>query len=275
VKTDPCRIFLIIFIFIALSIPLYSLEEPAPEGKKFSLFDIFSYEHPVEKGENEKKWSFNAGGGYLKLQGNIESMDCTYSTALKFNNNITTLKLSWLGFYGETNDKRDENRWYAQGNFDHYLVSRLEFFSFTMSDYNEILGLHHRNDSGAGLKLIFIRNKYLLVDLSGAPVYQYEKFKDREKEDEWRWSVRWRGEIAPFRDDISLRYYGYYIPVFGETDNYRLIQDVYLYFKLSGYLGLRAGYRRDFNTYTPELLEAMPALKKTDETTYIQLTISI
>lgn len=266
---------LIIMILLSINLSAQDTGPIPPESSGFSISDIFSYEHPVKKGTDDKKWSLNLGAGYMEKQGNTESMDLNYSAGIKFEDNITTLKLNWLGFYGETLGEKDENRWIATGNFDHFIIYRLEFFSFTMSDYNEIIGLHHRNDSGAGLKLIFIRNKYLLVDLSGAPVYQYEKFKDQEKNDEWRWSLRWRGEIAPFNDDITLRYYAYYIPEFGNRENYRFVQDVYLYVKLAGALGIKAGYRRDFNTYTPEILAANPLLKKTDETTYLQVSVSI
>lgn len=257
------------------ALPLHPEENEAAEEKSFSFFDIFAYEHPVKKGDDEKKWKLNLGAGYREKQGNTETMNLNYSASLNFDNNITTFKVSILGFYGEYNGEMNENRWNAQGNFDHYLVSRLEFFSFTMSDYNEIIGLEHRSDSGAGLKLIFIRNRFLLVDVSGAPVYQYEKFRERDRDDELRWSVRWRGTIFPFRDDFTLRYYGYYIPMHEDVDNYRLIHDVYLHVKIADPLGIRAGYRREFNTYTPELLASKPDLKKTDETTYIQVTLTL
>lgn len=267
---------IILFFILLLYSQAYTQEQTPPaDSSGFSIFDIFSYEHPVKKGGDEKKWSLNIGTGYMGKNGNTDSLDINYSASIKFEDNITAFKINFLGFYGETKGVKDENHWNAQGNFDHYLLSRVEFFSFTMSDYNEMIGLHHRNDSGVGLKLIFIRNNYLLVDLSAAPVYQYEKFDTMEKDDEWRWSVRWRGTILPFRDDITVRYYGYYIPELSNRGNYRLIHDLYAYFKLAESLGISAGYRRDFNTYTPELLTSKPELKKTDETTYLQLSITI
>lgn len=270
------QMFSALLIVLTLSCALSAQGETKDVASdKFSIFNLFSYEHPVEKNDDEKKWGLNLGAGYMANQGNTESIDLNYSASIRFDNNITEVKLNWIGFYGETKGKRDENRWNAQGNFDHYLIYRLELFSYTMSDYNEIIGLHHRNTSGAGIKFIFIRNRFLLADLSGAPVYQYEKFKDREKEDEWRWSLRWRGIIAPFNDKITLRYNGFYIPEIKKNDNYRLIHDVYLFVRITGYLGIKAGYRQEFNTYTPELLEAKPDLKKTDATSYIQLSVTI
>ncbi len=266
---------LTLLVLLLLPVVIFAEDETPPDARGFSVFDVFKYEHPVKKGDDEKKWGFTAGAGYMKVDGSSDTTDLNYSAGIKFEDNITTFRINMLGFYGKTSGVKDENRWLATGNFDHYLVYRLEFFSFTMSDYNEITGLQHRNESGAGAKFILVRNKYLLLDLSGAPVYHYEKFKDRDSTEEWRWSIRGRGEIAPFNDDITLRYYAYYIPVFGDRDNYRFIQDVYLYLKLASSFGIKAGYRRDFNTYTPELLEANPLLKKTDETTYVQLSVSI
>jgi hypothetical protein len=71
-----------------------------------------------------------------------------------------------------------------------------------MSDYNRITLLKHRNGTGAGAKIFFIRNNFLLIDLSGAPILQYEKYEEQTPEKNWRWSVRGRIEIFPTNDDF-------------------------------------------------------------------------
>lgn len=270
-------VYLTAIITITLTVqPLNAQDQVPAQGETgFSIFDVLCYKHPVKKTKDEKKWSMILGAGYIDKEGNTDSMDLNYSAAVKFDDNITTFKINYLGYYGETKDIKDENKGYAQLNFDHFLFSRVEFFSFVMYDYNAMIQMRQRNTSGVGFKFILIGNEYLLADLSAAYGYQYEKFKEQDKNDEWRFSVRARAELFPKSKKFTIRYYSYYIPEAGEKDNYRIINDVFLYTNIAGSVGIRAGYRRDFNTYTPEILAAKPRLKKTDEITYLQLSISI
>lgn len=249
-------------------------ENPAPE-KVFHFTDIFTYEHPVKKGDDEKKWGLTLSVSGSRKKGNTDSLDTGYSAQVKYDDNITNFRAGFTGAYGESAGKMDENRGTATLNLDHYLFWHVEFFSYTMSDYNRMTELRHRNDSGAGLKFVFIRNSYLLVDLSGAPVLQYEKHDELDKVVDWRWSVRGRIEFFPFDDDFVVRYYTYYIVKMENRDVYRTIHDVYLYKKIIGILGVRAGFRREYDTHTREYLLQHPRVKKVDRIYYLQATITI
>ncbi len=249
-------------------------EDKAPENG-FSILDIFSYEHPVRKGEDEKKWNFSASGSYIQKKGNTDSLDTTYSASVKYDDTIISFKTSFSGAYGRTLGVKDENYGNLTLGFDWYMLWRLEFFSYSMSDYNEMTELRHRNDSGIGLKFILIRNRYLLMDISGAPVLQYEKHDELDELIDWRWSIRGRVEIFPFDSDFSIKYYTFYVQKMDDTANYRTIHDVYLYKKLIGVLGIKAGYRREFDTHTKEYFEQYPDVKKTDETYYVQASITL
>jgi len=250
-------------------------ETSESEVKIFKFSDIFSYVEPVKKGDDEKKIFLNLSGGYTTKSGNTDSTNTTYSSFIKYDDDHTVLKLNFSGSYGKLNDIVNDNRGTATANFDYFLFWRIEFFSYTMSDYNKITLLKHRNGSGAGAKFYFIRNNYLLIDLSGAPIRQYEKYEEHPAEKEWRWSVRGRIELLPFNDDYSIRYYIYYIPAMNDKSNYRTIQDLYLYAKIAGAFGVKAGHRREFNTYDKKAFEENPKLKRTDSITYIQASLTL
>ncbi len=265
-----------LFLLTLLNVALFADTETTSEDKdSFKLTDLFNYEKPARKGDDEKKWSLNISGGYTKKEGNTDSLNTMYSSFIKYDDNHTVLKLNYVGSYGKYAGIVNENKGTGTLNFDYFLFWRIEFFSYTMSDYNKITLLSHRNGTGAGAKFYFIRNKYLLIDLSGAPILQYEKYEEQTAEKHWKWSIRGRAELFPFDDDFTIRYYAYYIPSMNDKNNYRTIQDIYFYKKLAGALGFRAGYRRDFNTYDKKTFEEKPLLKKTDSTTYLQMTLTL
>lgn len=263
--------FLLLFVYAGS----LSAQTVIKEQDDFKFSDIFQYNQPVKKGEDEKKFFLNIAGGYTEKQGNTDSTVTTYSCSLKYDNNIAEFKIYGFGSYGKLNGVVNDNKGSGIINFDYYLFWRIEFFSYTMSDYNRMTELIHRNGTGCGMKFSIIRNKYLLIDMSGAPIYQYEKYEEDDPVKTWRWSLRGRFEIFPFREDFHIKYAAFYIPEIGNKKNYRTTQDLIVFKKLVGALGVRAGYRREYNTYTKEEFIENPDLKKTDSTTYIQATLSL
>lgn len=268
------QFFTIISIFLLLS-PQLGADTVKENESSFKFEDILHYQTPVKKGDTEKKWSLNMSAGYTKSSGNTDLTNNTYGFLLKYNDYITVLKLNYYGSYGKLKETVIENKGTATLNFDYFLFWRIEFFSYTMSDYNKITLLTHRNGTGAGAKIFIIRNSYLLVDLSGAPIYQYEKYEDQSPDENWKWSIRGRAEIFPFDDNFSIKYYIFYIPSMKDKSNYRTRQELTLYHKLIGPVSLKAGYRRDFNTYDKKSYEENPALQKTDSTTYVQISLAL
>lgn len=264
--------FCLLPLFIAAG--LYADTETVQQNG-FIFSDIFKYDQPVVKGENEKKTGLKVAGSYTEKQGNTDSTYTTYSCSLKYDDNIAEFKIYGFGSYGKLKGVVNENKGSVTVNFDYYLFWRVEFFSYSTSDYDRITELEHRNGSGCGLKYSIIRNKYLRMDISGAPIYQYEKYRHEEPDDTWRWSLRGRFEIFPFSEDFYIKYVVFYIPEMGNSKNYRTTQDVSVFKKLVGALGVSAGYRREYNTYTREAFIENPALKKTDSMTYIQAVLSL
>lgn len=268
-KTIPGALLMIIFF----QVNAFS-GDGEQAGETFRVSDIFRYDHPVVKAENEKKWSFNLSGSYTRKEGNTENMRTTYSSAIQYDDNITQFRVAGQGAYGKTSGVKDESRGSASANYDRYLLWHLELFTYTASDYNEITKLVHRNNSGGGLKFVFIHNRYLLVDLSGAPVLQYEKYEHLDRLVDWRWSVRGRLEVFPADESFTIKCHAYYIQKMNDMNNFRTIQDLSAYKKVIGVVGVRIGYRREYDTHTKEYLVQNPLVKKTDSTYYIQASIT-
>ncbi len=264
----------ILFSYAAAE-PVNSTEQIKPDENPFTFTDIFHYQKPLKKGENEKKWSMNLSAGSSKTSGNTELNSTNYGFFLKYNDNLSVLKLSFSGSYGKLKQTVIENKGTATLNYDYFLFWRIELFSYTMSDYNKITLLTHRNGTGIGAKIFIIRNNYLLVDLSGAPIYQYEKYEHQNAEEKWKWSIRGRAEIFPFDDSFSIKYCIFYIPTMDDKSNYRTTQDLTVIHKMIGPVSLKAGYRREYNTYDKKSYEENPALKRVDSTTYIQASLSL
>lgn len=251
----------------------YSAEDKQPE-ESFRITDIFKYNHPVLKAENEKKWNFNLSGSYTQKKGNTETMRTSYAGTIQYDDNITSFKFTGQGSYGKTSGIKDEDRGSASLNYDRYLLWHFELFTYTISDYNDITGLVHRNNSGAGLKYVFIHNSYLLLDLSGAPVLQYENYEQVDTLVDWRWSVRGRLEVFPGDESFTFKCHSYYVQKMDDMKNYRTIQDLSVYKKLVGIVGVRAGYKREFDTHTKEYFAQNPLVKKTDTTYYCQASVT-
>ena len=268
------KLLLVIFLPVLLNSHAYARILKDGE-ERFTFLDLLQYEKPVKKGDNDKKWYLNLSAGYIKKEGNTDSENSTYSGLIKYDNNHTTLKLNYFGSYGKLDNKVNENKGTATGNFDYFLFWRFKFFFYSMSDYDKITLLTHRNGTGAGAKIYLIRNNYILIDLSGAPIRQYEKYEEQPAKEDWRWSVRGRAQLFPFSEDFSVQYYAFYIPSMKDNNNYRTIQDLYFYKKIAGSLGFKAGYRREFNTYDKKSFEENPLLKKTDSTTYFQVSLTL
>lgn len=251
----------------------YSGEEEHP-AESFRITDIFKYNHPVIKAENEKKWNLSLSVSYTQKKGNTETMRTSYSGTIQYDDNITSFKVTGQGAYGKTSGIKDEDRGSASLNYDRYLLWHFELFTYTISDYNEITGLVHRNNSGAGLKYVFIRNSYLLLDLSGAPVLQYENYEQVDTLVDWRWSARGRLEVFPGNENFTFKCHSYYVQKMNDMNNYRTIQDLSVYKKLVGIVGVRAGYKREYDTHTKEYLVKNPLVKKTDTTYYCQASVT-
>jgi len=239
-------------------------ETPAKEQEKI----IFSYDAPVIKRPGEKRWFFTIGGMYNRKVGNTDTMTANLGTDLIFDNNVSELELLYTTFYGETRGKVIENKGAGSIKYDHYIFPRVEVFIFSRSEYSEAARLDFRNNSGLGAKYVIFKNYFWLMDISAAPVYQYEDYRDRNETYTYRWSFRYRLKITPYKD-VTANYVSYYIPKVTDFEHYRLIIDAYLNVKILTNLSLKLGYNHLFNK------NALPGTKRYDDTSYVQISLNL
>ncbi len=266
--------FILILILTSTNNNLYSEETKdiksaeSVEKKSSSIFDILDYIPPKKKGPDEKIWSYSLGGFYARKLGNTDTLDTNLKTEFEIDDNISNFMINFSTFYGESDGEKDEKESSGIIKYDHYIIPRVELFAFSKSEYDEMALLQHRNNSGAGVKFIFIGNKFLKLDLSGAIIYQYENYETRRPDMEYRWSIRGRIKVSPVKGlVISCAYF--YIPKISKYNRYRSDTDAYIKYKLHKYLSFKAGYLRNYNT------DALEGTKKTDEKIYGEISIEI
>lgn len=264
------KIFLSLML-AALSVPVFAEGPPSPPdaSQPFVFSQLFDTDTRVRKAEEEKRWFFALTGMYARKNGNTDTLDSSLSSSVRFDDNIVEGVLSYSGSYGETKSVRDENKGSVYAGLDWYLVSRFELFFYSQSDYDRMTDLAYRNVSGGGGKLVFVRNRFWKADLSGAPVYQFEKYSGERADREWRWSVRGRVTLAPESELLRLHYVYFYIPSMGDSREYRQSHEFSVLLTPGKALLLKAGYRRDYDASVPD------GRKKADSKYYAQAGLSL
>ena len=237
-------------------------------GKAFSPGDLFAFVPPLQKGPDDKKWFFTFGGMYVRKTGNSDTVMANMKTELKYYDNITEVILQYENFYGRVNDAVIEKKQSGTLRADHYFFQRMEVFLFTKSEKNEVTRLVHRNNSGAGLKFVLIRNPFIHTDISGAPIYQYELVKEQDRRQQWRWSLRYKLSVEPAAF-LSAGYTFFYIPKVGDGSVYRYTHDAWLSLHVHDNLMLKVGYQFEYNANPPE------GIGRRDGNTYAQALVRL
>ena len=227
-----------------------------------------SFKSQKKKGEGDKRWFYSIAGWYGKKSGNTNTLTSNLETTLEWDDNISNFIISYSTFYGEADDRRNENKGTGIIKYDHYIIPRVEFFIFSQSYYNRAALLDHRNNSGIGSKLVFIRNEILKVDASGAIIYQYENYESNSPDKDYRWSFRFRIKITPLKM-LKFQYAYFYIPEVDDYMRYRLKLDTSLSLEINKYLSFKLGYINEYNK------NALSGTKKTDENLYSQLSLNL
>lgn len=259
----------LVLFMLSASVFAEGPQSPPVASQPFSLPQLFDTAARERKADGEKLWYFTLAGMYIRKNGNTDTLDSSLSSSVRYDDNIAEGILSYSGSYGETKSVRDENKGSVYAGLDWYLLSRFEIFFYSQSDYDRMTDLAYRNVSGAGGKLVFVRNRFWKADLSGAPVYQYEKYSGEGAGREWRWSVRGRITLAPESDLLRIQYVYFYIPSMEHPRGFRQSHDLSASLTPGKALLLKAGYRRDYDASVPE------GKRKADSKYYAQAGLSL
>lgn len=245
----------------------YLAGKNAPGGD-FSWTDVFACIPPVRRGPGDKTLFFTLGGMYIKKIGNTDFLTSNVKADFRYDDDITELELYYDAYYTEVKERITEKKQSGLFRLDHLIVPRIEAFLYSKSESNEITRILHRNNSGAGLKLVLVRNDYWKVDISGAPIHQYEHIMNTDPADQWRWSVRFKTTVTPI-GFVSLRYVFFYIPKIDESAVYRFSHDVNMSIAVYKNLSLSVAYLHEYNN------NPAPGVKNVDETVTAQISINL
>jgi hypothetical protein len=262
----------VIVIMIMPGMLLARDNEKPGEREKPSVWTV----EPLRvKGKDEKKWFFELSAGYGLKMGNTDTQDIDGSTSLEFNNGKTEFSVRSNIHYGETSGEITENNFHGNIMYDYYLVKRWEFFFFSSFEYDFVGGITFRNNTGAGIKFVIFKNWFWRMDVSGAPVFQYElQENDRELIDP-RLSFRYRVKIRPV-EILTFNYVMFYIPNMLDFTDYRYSVDTYLQLRVTEFksfpdtgLYINIGYKRKFDSDPPAGNE------KGDNNFYVSLSVKL
>ena len=130
----------------------------------------------IRKGPDARKWFFTMGGWYERRTGNTDTMRTNGNLSLVYDDGITSFLANGKIFYGEYSGIENENNGTGVLKCDRYIASRVELFFFSQSEYDRIIRLNYRNNTGAGVKFVILRNSFWTTDVSAAPVYHIFQF---------------------------------------------------------------------------------------------------
>jgi len=278
-KSGPVTLM---FLLVINSTPSVYAGDSQPENTRAESGNrIFTVNPRKPFSEDEKKFFLSIGGWYSYNSGNTSTLNSNASASLEYRDGITEVHSSYKVFYKNARNSDTGNRETTEkkmtGIFkvDHYLTSRFEIFAFARFDNDKLSRLSFRNNSGAGIKFIIFNSDYLLTDLSGAPIFQYEKFEDTDPSNEARGSFRFRVKIFPFKP-VKISTSAFYIPKFRDFENYRASVNTSLEIDIAelkwtkeNSISMQVGYKREYNS------RALSGTEKTDQIIFSRLIFKI
>lgn len=205
---------------------------------------------------------------YTRKTGNTRSVNANGETALVYDDNIANFEITYRTFYARVKEDTVENKGTGSVRFDYFIFPRMEIFIFSQSEYNRVTGLTYRYNDGGGIKLVLFRNGFWKADLSGAPLYQMEKYRENDLKTGERWSFRARVNIMPVKW-VLIHYTWFHIPRMFDPHTFRTTHDAYLKISMGKNLSLKTGYLYQYDN------DVLPGVKKKDDNLYGQVSMEL
>ncbi len=249
--------FCIVYIICIMIVPGMLLAQDKGKTDRKKKPSIWSVEPLKIKDEDEKKWFFELSAGYGLKMGNTDTQDVDSKASLEYNSGKTEFNVSTNIHYGETSGEITENNFLGSVMYDYYLVRRWEFFFFSRFEYDFVGGIIFRNNIGAGIKFVLFKNWFWKMDISGAPVFQYELQENNRGLIDPRLSFRYRVKMLPLKI-LSFNYVMFYIPNMLDFTDYRYDVDTYFQIRVTKFntipdsgLYINIGYKRRYDSDPP------------------------
>ena len=235
--------------------------------------EFFSYHPPTKKPKGQKRWFFIFSPKLNSFLGNNEILSFGGNAGLEYNDSILEVQAEYSAMYSRAQGELVAHIGNVVLRYDNYVFSRWEFFTFSRFTYDVMANLKVRNNTGAGMKFVAFRNRYLLTDISGAPVLQFEKYEQLDRTFDIRFSLRYRTNMF-LTKGISLNSAVFYIPAFYNFSDYRIELDASGKIELFTLptlqsLHLIVSYTLRFNSFAPS------GTYKGDHTTTIAIELRI
>lgn len=201
------------FLVTALSLGSFADEKTAPQPEP-----VTSVKPITLKPDTEKKWFFSVMTGYGLTAGNTGSHNADAGVAIEYENGLMALNVNADYHYGELAGVRSKNNFSGSVLYDYYLHRRWEIFVFTKCEFDSPASLIFRNNTGAGIKFVIFNNWFWKMDISAAPVFQYQ-VTNIESFDP-RISFRYRVNMTPWKI-LTVKAVLFFIPNMLNFANYR------------------------------------------------------
>lgn len=234
---------------------VYVTSSDTSSSKKISQAGMFFYDPPIRKQDDQKRWFLRFTPGFKLLSGNTDLITLKGELGLTFDDGITEYSNNISVSYSRVNKELAVNNGHLLLKYDRYIYKRWEFFVFSKFEYDIVAELSIRNNSGAGVKFVAFNNKYWRTDISLAPVFQYERYEQIEKDIDARFSLRYRLQLTPV-ESLHLSATLFYIPNIANFSDYRIelstpLKTKLISFSRSGHLSLVVGYLLRYNSFVP------------------------
>lgn len=210
--------------------------------------------------EDENKWTFNLGAGWILSTGNVSSQTFKNDASIERNDSTLAFNAYYKYVYTETDEKETNNGFNAGLKFDVWQYDR--WSPFFASEYirNEYKGYNNKLSILAGVKLrIFTIPKICDYSISGAVVSDFVDYTDDETELDSK-VLRWSARIKikhKLGDAVTFNHSTFYQPsIYEPREDWLLTSTTKLETKLANHLFFDATFSYEYRSLKPEDVES-------------------
>jgi putative salt-induced outer membrane protein YdiY len=263
-------------LIVCIALPVFAEEKADTSAKEKERVSLIGTVKPLAfVGPDKKKWFFDITASYSLAMGNTNTQTLGAGFKLKYEDGRMEWHLGSHYNYGQTSGTDSTNNFFGSILYDYYLHKRWEIFVFSVFEFDFIANLAFRNNTGLGIKFVILKNWLWKMDISAAPIFQYELSTANVESIDPRLSFRYRWKITP-HPVFTFNMVIFYIPNILNFASFRYTFDSYILINLIEFekingskLMLKAGYLRKYNS-TPA-----SGSQKADNNVYTALVLKL
>ncbi len=209
----------------------------------------------------ENKFQFESGLGINLNKGNTDKIsERFYLNIIRYTDKLKLL-LNLNQIYGESKGIKDTNKGDMTLKCDYDITKQEQPFIFFISYYNQFQDIKLRTQTGIGNKHTFYKSEKVDYSISGAILYEtMEYLQNKDKGYLGRLSIR--PKIIYNFENFKAKILFFYQPQVNYINDYRMILDINLEFKIIKHLFFEFKIFDEYNNIVPE------NIKRNDLTSY-------